>query len=320
MTLTKMDTKICQVRRILEAEGVRPDDLVDDPTLLGECSNTPHMLTELSFKERLAYEEKRLNSTPYPVKRSFRPRRIEELEDSNDDTVWNVDLNEGSEGYFDSKGKFIMKRCALEEDKKAEVFWLIKGKGNNIAGPFKSEEMMKKHINGELKNSRIKRETDDIFIGFSNLAAKFENPFLSGLGLDEVFKEFSKVEIERKRKDPVNGPPHPSKDKPKEKIKKKEFVDNKMEIEKVLKNCHKSMGFLGRRRCAVNLETIEEHIKGMDRAGALSYLDKVTGMSKPDNIDFLDLFITESKIKICKDVDADGFVTVAKGGKRGLKK
>ncbi|KAF7683515.1 hypothetical protein TCON_1269 [Astathelohania contejeani] len=286
--------------KILKTRSSKPEDLGDGQTLLKAESNTPLVLQDLSPAEKLAYEEKKIGL------HNMYTRKTGKI----DQPLWDVDTSESAEGYFDSRGNFIMGSTAIKKVRNPMPFWLIKGEGVELHGPFSNYEMHVKDKNGELEGKSIKLESNKYFIVFDELKKSFTNPFEKNLDLSDFFREHERRESQKiKKSDDFYDEDLKIEEstKPKVNIPENRELTEK-EIKDVLLRCTKCIKFLERRKATVDLVTIERKVRGLSKAKALKALDKLTGMNKLDNADFVDLLIKESKLKIFKDVDKDGFM------------
>jgi len=73
--------------------------------------------------------------------------------------------------------------------------------------------------------------------------------------------------------------------------------------------CFKSKEFLKRLNITKSLCELISCVKGKWKTQAIDTINRMTGMNKLVCDDFLQLVIKESKIKVCRDVDSDGFIS-----------
>ncbi|TBT98829.1 hypothetical protein CWI39_2254p0010, partial [Hamiltosporidium magnivora] len=96
-------------------------------------------------------------------------------------------------------------------------------------------------------------------------------------------------------------------------VKKEKNIEDELsesEIKKILENCKKSQNFLIKRNVKIGLDEIRSNLIKMKKEMGLSWLARTTSMNNIECNDFLELLIEESKIRICLDIDKDGFLII----------
>lgn len=85
---------------------------------------------------------------------------------------------------------------------------------------------------------------------------------------------------------------------------------NASEDHKVLQGCVNSKDFLAENGCNIELPKLVKELRMMTKVEGITYIEKLSGMKEIDAKCFLELLIKESRIKICKNIDLDGFEKV----------
>ncbi|EPR78120.1 hypothetical protein SLOPH_1758 [Spraguea lophii 42_110] len=266
------------VKNFMEKECIKPIEINTENILWSDVEHIPVSFTPLTDLEMQAYEERKINSSPY-YGRKVQPKKVYKK-----DVDWDIDVKNTSIGYFDKKGQFI--KAHKEEEK--EVMWIIRDEDKNIKGPYKTRELRDMEKEGSFKNMYLRRVTDRIFIPYEKLK-EIENWYSIEAKLSQLFVE--------------------------EKKKEKEIVPQC--IDKNLKNCIKTEKLLKKLKINMSVEELHKKIDKKSRKDSSEILKKENKMIQQDVDDLLDVFLKEIKVKVCIDVDENGFLIV---GKKGNKK
>ncbi|KAM0686498.1 hypothetical protein COBT_002277 [Conglomerata obtusa] len=184
--------------------------------------------------------------------------------------------------------------------KKNEESRKIEKQMNSLTTQNYKKDADKKDLTNNYNFSKLKQELID-----TNGNNKMFNPFVSE-NLDLIFKKSVSIDLQKKI---------PEFKKDKEYFKKSSELSFE-EREKINLHCNKSKSFLEQRGYKELLIKLVDVIRGKIKLECLKLIKKETGMKEYDCEDFLELLIRESKIKLCKDVDSDGFVSANKNYKK----
>ncbi|KAG0441744.1 hypothetical protein DMUE_0828 [Dictyocoela muelleri] len=322
-----------EIIRLIKQNSKEPDDLKHESIAINKDPVKPLLFTAFEGKEALAYKTRQLNSFTTAGKRIVAKHEYANTKSSkfNNDDMWDVDVKSSS-GVFDSQGQFISTtenkdpRKGIKKDNKndtlineipdkflnydnfiendevEEIFWLIKSVSENkpkIEGPFSTDEIKSLDLAGKF----IKRTIDKKFVEIDKVQISdnfFENFDSERINEEIKNKEGSKEEIDQA-------------------LKELKITDNSDCVKKLKEdtvednkdwhlNCEKTLKLLKRRKCDLDLLTIEKEIKGLTKKDAKVKLSKISNLSEIDSLDVLNLLVSEAKKVILSDVDKDGFM------------
>ena len=271
----------------------KPKDLENAELLFGQ-EIEPVLLAELTESEREAYSLKALHMGP-SNKFFSKPST---KNDEEDEIIWNTE--EGRRGFVVDGGRFVLGKSPK---KQSRTMWFVQARKKQMLGPFTLVEMKEKLRNNELENSMVKREKDPFFLCFKKIQKSCPTIFDDEKGIEELFAGTAQ---ETARKD-VSVPKE-------EKItsrERKEMTEDK--LHSLLEGCTKSKAFLLRKKSRAGIIEVEKGARDLDKAACLKIISEVTGMKKVDSEAFLELFLGESKLGLCCNVDDDGFEAVDAG-------
>lgn len=318
-----------EIIHLIKQSSVQPADLSPNNIILRKEATKPVLFSAFEGKEALAYKEKQLNCFVSSRKSAGR----------NDDKggyrseksyMWDVDVGNLS-GVFDSQGQFIATtesdsgigkeedECVDNNNKKVqgdilnhdnfednnfidEVYWIIKsGYDSTITeGPFTTDEIKKLDLTGKF----IKRTVDKKFVEIDKV--EVSGDFYETFDAERITEEIKNRENVVNKEQSIN-PIGPSDTE----ISKKNDHLIQYDDENWFLNCTKTSKLLKRRKCDMDLQTIEKEIRGLTKKDAKIKLAKITNLSEIDALDVLNLLVVEAKKEILSDVDRDGFMKIA---------
>ncbi|TBT98475.1 hypothetical protein CWI39_2418p0010 [Hamiltosporidium magnivora] len=304
-----------EVYEILKNGCDKPADLNFDEMIMLDHPEEPHIYKKLTESEEIAYKDKKYGISSFIPKKAPNYKRRQDNAAFNDESVWNVDLTSETSGSFDAKGMFIASKAVEDISfENLDCCWLLKDSNKKILGPFVSNEMEEKMKNNLLDNFYLKRECDKIFLPFVTLKEKFSNPFAVEKNIvDNFFTESELQQNLKTLKISDKNEQTPKKKPAKNIVKKEKNIEDELsesEIKKILENCKKSQNFLIKRNVKIGLDEIRSNLIKMKKEMGLSWLARTTSMNNIECNDFLELLIEESKIRICLDIDKDGFLII----------
>lgn len=267
----------------------RPKDLKNEELIFGSRV-VPVLFTDTTFAEDEAYASKMLHVGH--VSKFFTKPNFKFGEEN--DIIWNLEKNK--QGTFDEEGRFVLEECF---DEPSNTLWFFQVRKDHMHGPFTSAEMREKAKNNELENAMIKRNNDAVCISFKRLKELSLNLFDNEKGIEAVFLEEIRVKEMKMQKLREHAG-----------VDKQEIPEKKvseMSITDVLQKCNKSKDFLIRKKSKANIEDVGKKLEGQDKSTCIKTISKITGMGRIDSETFLDIFIEESKLPICSNVDKEGF-------------
>lgn len=267
----------------------KPKDLKNEELIFGPRV-VPVLFTETTYAEEEAYASKMLHVGPvskFFTKPSFK------FGDEND-IIWNIDENK--KGTFDEDGRFVLEESMNEP---SNTLWFFQIRKEHMHGPYTTAEMREKAKNNELEHAMIKRNNDAVCVSFKRLKDLSLSLFDNEKGIEAVFLEeirAAEIQEQKQRETSKAGRrAHP------------EALILEESVADILRRCNKSRDFLMRRKSRASMEDIEQKLEGKDKSTCIRVISKITGMSMADSETFLDIFIEESKLPICSNVDKEGF-------------
>lgn len=270
----------------------KPTDLNEKSIIIGE-SKVPVLLTPMTGEEREAYEDKKIHvdisnnySKSYGKKQDKR--------DEETDILWNTADIEDKIVFFNDQGRLI-----VDSLPNTSTFWFIEDKDNQkTLGPYTIADMMEKMKSKELKDCKIKRGKDNKFISIAEVINNCPKLFEDDeKNIDKLFEK-NNINVEVNVEKVIEQKKQP--------IKKNEPVD----IKTVINNCTKSVDYLSKKTVKINILDIYKKIFNLTKNQAIRSINKMTGMSMIDSEIFMNLFIKESVIPVCSNVDEDGFESI----------
>lgn len=267
----------------------RPKDLKNEELIFGPRV-IPVLFTDITFAEEEAYASKMLHVGP--ISKFFAKPSFKFGEEN--DIIWNLDEN--TKGTFDEEGRFVLEECFSEP---SNTLWFFQIRKDLMHGPFTSTEMREKARNNELEDAMIKRNSDPVCISFRRFKDLSLSLFDNEKDIEAVFlEEIHEAEMYKQKQRELDRPD------------KRECSDKKIlegSIAEILGKCIKSRDFLIRRKSKANIEDLGKKLEGQDKSTCIKTISKITGMGRLDSETFLDIFIEESKLPICSNVDKEGF-------------
>lgn len=167
----------------------------------------------------------------------------------------------------------------------------------NIKERFnKTNEQAKSPVKIHKENELIKIKNENVneYKNQENAEEKTKKTNINGKVVDQSLVK------DNKNKDIKNA----------ENKKKEGHAYTPSEMSKIRNDCIRSQDFLKRNNVKNDLASLTLSIRGKTKQQAIETLSWKTGMKKMECDDFIELFVRESKIKICRDMDADGFISV----------
>lgn len=277
----------------IRREYAKPSDLENSELILGQ-EVEPFIFAQLSGCEKDAYSLKALH---VGLNNKFLPKASNFRYEDDGEIIWDVDHS--LRGSFTQEGRFVLEK---DTENVQETMWFVQTKKKQIRGPFTLFEMKEKMKKSELDHAMIKRDKDAVFISFRDVQKRCPGVFGDMDKIDEMFSTMeTKLENKDFRKIGVAIKPDPG-----------SFVKStrkigSQEVEDSIENSTKSKAFLLRKRSKASLRDVVKKAEGHSKAMCLKIISEATGMGKFDCEAFLDIFVAESKLPLCCDVDDEGF-------------
>lgn len=273
----------------IKQEFARPKDLKNEELIFGP-NVVPVLFTEITFAEEEAYASKMLHVGPVS---KFFPKPNFKFSEEND-IIWNLD--ESKKSTFNEEGKFVLEESFHEP---SSTLWFFLLRKDHVHGPFTSAEMREKAKNNELEDAMIKRNNDIVCVSFKKLKSLCPDLFDDEKGVEAIFlEEKHMAELQKHNQKELSG------------TDKRERLEERLPkgaVTDILGKCTKSRDFLTRRKSKASIAEVGIKLEGQDKNTCIKVISEVTGMSKSDCETFLDIFIEESKLPICCNVDKEGF-------------
>lgn len=230
-------------------------------------------------REQMIYEEKKLNYVSSMTRRRFLHKKKEI------DMSWDLRIREKKDGYFDSRGNFIMSGCTDKEEL-SDLCWLVRKKGC-MQGPYNSKEMKNMHEQQELNGSYIKRDTDKIFVEYEKIK-QISNVFTQLADEKALNTLYQDAVMQRNGKEKICDMPFY------DAAPVMTFSEKKKEKGKTVKErCagyKNTIKILKRRQISIEPFNIFSCIKGFKKEEAIEKLKALTGICRPDNEELIDTF------------------------------
>lgn len=275
----------------------KPRDLKNSELILGQ-EVAPFIFTKITGIERDAYNLKMLHVGPSS---RFVPKASSFRYDDDCEIIWDIDEN--VKGTFNEEGRFVLEE---RPENMHETMWFVQAKKNQMHGPFTLGEMKEKMKNGDLEHGMIKRDKDSVFVSFKRIQKICPNVFGDKDKIEEIFSNEEAKDVPKEVTGSIIAKNTKNKDTPRC---HREITDE--EVWSMIGGCSKSKAFLLRKKSRVRLEEVVEKARGRKKITCLKIISDITGMNKFDCEAFLDIFVSESKLPLCCDVDDDGFEVVS---------